>query len=249
MKPREPRFLTIEGWKDSEKIAHGFGMRDPGGEKPSRKDWWGEAVQGEKEAFPLACLHQVQGDRVVSFEGEEHHLEEIWGQEGDALITRAPGFGLGVFTADCLPIFLYDPLQGAIGVVHAGWRGTAKGVTRKAVERMKAEFSCRSTDMLAALGPCIGPCCLEVDGPVKIAFSEGGIPWNLVSQPRGRDRWLLDLHQANIFLLETAGVPRANIQHLKICTSCRRDILYSYRNADKTGGRQLNFIALRKGAF
>jgi YfiH family protein len=243
---RKAKFLQLDGWKGECRIAHGFGTRHPGGDKPSRKDWGGKAVQEGREIFPLLSLRQVHGDWVVLFDPAFQTIEGIWQTEGDALITRTPGVALGVFTADCLPIFLYDPVQEAIGVVHTGWRGTAKGVIRKAVEKMGESFRCQSRDILAALGPCIGPCCYEVDGPVKAAFISGGIPWELVSSPGGDGKWLLNLYEANLFQMQEAGILKKNINLLKICTSCHGEAFFSYRNADKTGGRQLNFIALKK---
>jgi YfiH family protein len=241
-----PRFLEIEAWKGERGIVHGFGTRREDGWDPSRTDWRGKAVQAGEDIYPLLSLRQVHGDRIILFEGNGQKIDEVWRLEGDVLLTRTPGIALGVFTADCLPIFFYDPIQGAIGIAHAGWRGTALGVAGKAVEKMGETFGCKKSDILAALGPCIGPCCYEVDGPVKNAFISGGFPWNLVSVPRGLEKWLLDLYQANLYLLERHGISGENIQVLKICTSCHRDTFYSYRNADKTRGRQLNFIALRK---
>jgi hypothetical protein len=243
---RKAKFLRVDAWKGKCRIAQGFGTRHPGGDKPSRKDWHGKAVQGGREIFPLLSLRQIHGDRVVFFDPASQDIEEVWQTEGDALITRTPGVALGVFTADCLPIFLYDPVQEAIGVVHAGWRGTAKGVIRKAVEKMGEVFQCQKADLLAALGPCIGACCYEVDGPVKAAFISGGIPWELVSRPKGEEKWFLDLYEANLFQMQKAGILKENINLSRICTSCHGEAFYSYRNADKTGGRQLNFIALKK---
>jgi hypothetical protein len=242
----EPRFLQVEFWKGECRITHGFGTRQPGDKKPSRMDWKGKTVSAGGEIFPLLSLRQVHGDRVVYSDGNLQKAEDFWQMEGDALITRTPGIALGVFTADCLPILLYDPIGKAAGIVHAGWRGSARGISRKAVEKMKELFQTRSSDLWAALGPCIGPCCYEVDEPVRRAFSSEDIPWDLISRPRGKGKWMLDLYEANRFLLEGAGILKEKIQALKICTSCRADAFYSYRNADKIGGRQLNFIALRK---
>lgn len=241
-----PKFLQVEAWTGERKIVHGFGTRQEGGEKTSRKDWRGKSVGEKNETFPLLSLRQVHGDRVVFFNGNPRGMEEIWQAEGDALLTCTPGVALGVFTADCLPIFLYDPIQGAIGIVHAGWRGTAGGLAGKAVEKMGEIFQSKSSNILAALGPGIGPCCYEVDGPVKNAFLSGGFSWDLISRPWREGKWLLDLYRANLSLLGRRGIPEKNIQVLKICTSCHGNAFYSYRNADKTGGRQLNFIALRK---
>jgi len=245
MKDKETNFLRIEAWKKDGKIAHGFGMRSQGGERSMRKDWLEKAVRENEQVFPLVSLRQVHGDRVVIFNGNIQKVEEVWREEGDSLITQSSGLALGVFTADCLPIFLYDPKKRAIGIVHAGWRGTARGVTGKAVEKMKTAFQCQSADIHAAMGPCIGPCCYEVDSPVKKAFEEGGIPWELIAQPRGEKKWSLDLHLANSLLLQAAGVREEDIEILKFCTSCQRETFYSYRKGDKTQGRQLNFIALK----
>ncbi len=246
MKERQARFLQIEGWKRSGKIAHGFGMRSQGGEKPIRKDWLGKAVQQGEESFPLVSLRQVHGDRVVIFDGNIQRVEEVWREEGDSLITRSPGFALGVFTADCLPIFLYDPQREAIGLVHAGWRGTARGVTGKAVEKMKAAFLCRSADIRAAMGPCIGPCCYEVDRPVQEAFVEAGFPWDSISHPRREGKWSLDLHLANYLLLKAAGVREENIEILKLCTSCNGEILVFLPKRRQDPGEATELYRLEK---
>jgi YfiH family protein len=248
MKAREEDFLQIGSWIRERKIAHGFGKRGQGKGKNTRLDWRGKAVQEGEESFPLVSLRQVHGDRIFLFDGTVRKIEEIWQEEGDSLITRDPGFALGIFTADCLPIFLHDFRQQVIGVVHAGWRGTARGVAKKAVEKMKTIFHCQSVNILAAMGPCIGPCCYEVDRPVKEAFVGGGFPWESIARPRGQGKWSLDLYLANSLLLEAAGIRRENVEALKLCTSCERETFYSYRRGDKTRGRQLNFIALRRNA-
>lgn len=240
------KFLSVPAWESQGEIAHGFGTKGPPGDRVSRQHWWGQRVQEEGEEFPLVSLRQIHSHRVVFFDGHPQRIAEVWAEEGDALITRARGFALGVFTADCLPIFLYDPGQQAIGIVHAGWRGTARGVSKKAVRKMKEVFNSKENHILAALGPCIGPCCLEVDAPVREIFSKNHLPWDLFSRPRGRGKWSLDLSQANTYLLEGEGVPKENIQRLSFCTSCHGDLFYSYRHGDRSHGRQLNFIALRK---
>ena len=196
--------------------------------------------------MPLVSIRQVHGDRVVVFNGKTEEIPELWNQEGDALITRVPGFALSVFTADCLPILLFDPAQRVVGIVHAGWRGTSKRVLQNAIGKMKKAFNCRGEDIQAAMGPSIGPCCLEIDDPVKEAFNEGGFPWESISSPRQKGKWTLDLYKANAYLLEIEGVLRVNVQRLEYCTRCRRDIFYSYRGERETQGRQLNFIALWK---
>jgi YfiH family protein len=241
------RFLEVEGWGDKGRIIHGFGLRGPAGEKRTKQDWRGQRLKMGEELYPLIYTRQVHGDRVVVFGGEPQKPEELWLREGDALVTQVPGHALGVFTADCLPILFFDPVQGAVGIAHTGWRGTARAICQKTLKKMAETFDTISENILAAMGPCIGPCCYEVDGPVKEVFVAAGLPWELLSSPHGGGKWFLDLPRANAYLLKGAGVREENIQHLEFCTSCRRDSFYSYRAEGKTSGRQLNFIALKKG--
>ena len=87
----------------------------------------------------------------------------------DGLVTNEPGVALTIFSADCTPVLLFDPIARAIGAAHAGWRGTAAGIAARAVEAMQREFGCRPENIRAAIGPCIGPCCFETDDDVPAA--------------------------------------------------------------------------------
>ncbi len=240
--------MQTEEWGKWDKVVHGFGRRGGPGDRISKADWRGQSLKAGGELFPLVALRQVHSDRIVVFTGGSQSAEDLWRQEGDALISSVPGFALSVFTADCLPILLFDPVRLAVGIVHAGWRGTAKGIARKAVEEMGRVFGSRSENIQAAMGPCIGGCCLEVDGPVQEAFSRTGLPWEKIASPRGKDKYLLDLHKANAGLLKEAGIEEAKIRRLNYCTSCRSDMFFSYRAGGKGKGRQMNFIALRTRA-
>lgn len=88
----------------------------------------------------------------------------------DGLVTNEPGVALTIFSADCTPVLLFDPIARAIGAAHAGWRGTAAGIAARAVEAMQREFGCRPENIRAAIGPCIGPCCFETDADVPDAM-------------------------------------------------------------------------------
>ena len=88
----------------------------------------------------------------------------------DGLVTDEPGVALTIFSADCTPVLLFDPVARAIGAAHAGWRGTAAGIAARAVEAMQREFGCRPENIRAAIGPCIGPCCFETDADVPAAM-------------------------------------------------------------------------------
>lgn len=152
----------------------------------------------------------------------------------DILITDEPGVPLLLRFADCTPVLIYDPAQCALAVVHSGWRGTVQAAGRAAVEALAAEFGSRPANMIAAIGPSIGPCCYEVGddvtAAVRAAFAR---PDTLLPTPNGGRRHF-DLWAANRHWLHEAGVRRIEVAEL--CTACRTDEFYSYRRElGKTG--------------
>jgi YfiH family protein len=189
-------------------------------------------------------LRQVHGEEILVFRGREEEAGDWWEREGDALLTCSTGIAIGVFTADCLPLLLFEADRRVAAAVHAGWRGTAKELSRKVVEKMAEVFACNAERIQVALGPCIGPCCYEVDRPVEAEFRGGGLPWESFASSRGPGKWSLDLQKANIHLLLKSGVKKENIHLLPHCTACRSDLFFSYRREKGTRGRHLNFISL-----
>lgn len=155
---------------------------------------------------------------------------------GDALFTRVRGRPLAVFTADCVALVVADPAGHALGVAHAGWRGTVRGVAGALVQSLVERAGARPERLRAALGPSIGPCCYEVDEPVvaplRAAFPEAWTQW---VRPGAPGKWSLDLWRANVDQLIAAGVPRAAIQSPELCTACRRDLFFSYRKEGLAG--------------
>jgi YfiH family protein len=162
--------------------------------------------------------------------------------QGDALMTDKPGLPIAVFSADCVPILLYDPEGRRVGGAHAGWRGTVRGVARAAVEALQARGG-EPDRFLAAIGPSIGPCCYEVDKPV-IASLDAALPgrWGAWVRSRGPGKWMLDLWAANEAQLREAGLRGDRIDNPRLCTGCRADLFYSYRRGDK--GRLVSIAAL-----
>jgi purine-nucleoside/S-methyl-5'-thioadenosine phosphorylase / adenosine deaminase len=161
---------------------------------------------------------------------------------GDAIITRARAVPLAIFTADCLAITLWDPEAPTLGVVHAGWRGTAAGVVTAAVAALE-RLGGRPERLRAAIAPSIGPCCYEVDTPVVDAFvhayAERCHQWFTPTRPR---HFRLDLWTANESLLVEAGVNPAHVESPRVCTACHPDLLFSYRKRDR--GRLVTLAAL-----
>jgi YfiH family protein len=156
----------------------------------------------------------------------------------DALVTDTPGLALLLRFADCQPIILYDPARHAQGLVHAGWRGLAQGVARRAVETMQEAFGTNPSDLLAGLGPAIGPCCYTVGDDVASAMGYALPDWREVMALEASGRgWRLDLPAANAQQLAAAGVPTGQMERAGLCTACRNDEFFSHRADNGQTGR------------
>lgn len=171
--------------------------------------------------------HLVHGRDVMRVDSSRNGT---WASRIDGIVTNEPGCALTMNYADCTPIFLYDPVQHAIGLGHAGWQGAVVDLPGALVAAMQREFGSRPADLLAAVGPCIGPCCYEVGDPVigrvREAFEE---PESLLrTAPNGRaGRRYFDLPEANRRNLARAGV--THIEQSGLCTACRTDLFFSHR--------------------
>lgn len=167
----------------------------------------------------------------------------------DALITNEPNLPLTVFSADCSVILLYDPIQAAIGAVHAGWRGCAAGILEKTVRAMTESFGSRPGDLLAAIGPCIGQCCFETDHDVAHAMiaalgEETAMPY---LDQRGI-KWQVDLAGLNRQWLLRAGLTPEHIDTCELCTACHPEWFWSHRKMGSARGLQVAMISLPKEA-
>jgi polyphenol oxidase len=202
-------------------------------------------------AFGLPCeqffvVNQVHGDKFLIIEDAVscHSLEN---RQCDAIVTDRPGVAIGIKTADCAPVLLFDREKRAIAAIHAGWKGTTLGIVGKTIRVMGDRFSSRPQDLLAVIGPSIGPCCYEVDTPVFEAMSRQGEADRVLRPGRGDGRWMFDLPLANRMQLEREGVPPGRISVAGLCTFCREDLFFSHRRDGAKTGRHLNFILLRHG--
>lgn len=164
-----------------------------------------------------------------------------WVEHVDALITNEPDCVLTMNFADCTPVVVYDPVQGAIGLAHAGWRGTVAGVVREMVQTMAAEFGSVPGDLIATVGPCIGPCCYVVGEDVAAAVSAGFNQPEALLRPH-EDRYTFDLPEANRQQLLAAGVNQIELSGF--CTSCRTDLFFSHRAEKGRTGRFGVVVAL-----
>ncbi|MDD5167920.1 MAG: peptidoglycan editing factor PgeF [Syntrophales bacterium] len=163
----------------------------------------------------------------------------------DAVITDQSDVALSIRTADCVPIFLLEPERRIIANIHAGWKGTARNIAGKVIAAMVEHFGVAASGIIAVIGPAIGPCCYEVDGPVMEALG----PWQEeagVCRPAAKEgRFLLDLPAVNRSQMIRAGIPAENISLTNLCTSCRGDLFFSHRRDRGKTGRQINVIMLK----
>jgi len=157
--------------------------------------------------------------------------------ETDALITAEPGVPLASFYADCVAVFLLDPVKGAIGLAHAGWKGTFLKIAARTAERMGELFRSNPGDLLIGIGPSIGSCCYEVDLPVINRLREAFRGYEDTAVRTGPDKWHLDLWEINRRQLADIGVPPEQITISRFCTNCRTDLFYSYRAENGITGR------------
>lgn len=194
----------------------------------------------------LVLIRQVHGDRIRVLDGNGPLPDGP--PECDGLITDRTSVALGIRTADCVPLLFVDRARRVVGAAHAGWRGTALGIAAAMVETFAKGFSSRREDLLAVIGPAIGPCCYQVDAPVFEAFS--GLPGagKLFRPCRERGRWMLDLVLANRLSIQGSGVPSGNIFSGGPCPACRHELFFSHRaSGGGRAGRQINLVMLRHG--
>ena len=182
---------------------------------------------------------QVHG-RAVQVISPGDDPAATWQGESDALVSEASGLALGVVTADCVPLLIASrhPERRAVAAVHAGWRGIVGGVIQAALEQLTVTLGCDTDDLVAATGPCIGPCCYEVGQEVARKFDL--IPGALVPQP-GEARPHLDLPAAVARVLSGHGIKPS---HAGLCTRCQQDLFFSYRRDAAGTGLLMSVIAL-----
>ncbi len=192
----------------------------------------------------LVAARQVHGATVAVVDGDDRGRGAFALSDAvpgaDALVTDAPGVVLLALFADCVPVFLFDPVRRTVGLAHAGWKGTAGGIARRAVQTLHDAFGSSPSDCHAAVGPAIGPCCYEVGEDVAGVFGDAGA--DIVT--RHGPRFRLDLWEANRRQLEAAGVPRENITVARLCTRCMRDTFFSHRGDGGRTGRMAAVIGL-----
>lgn len=160
----------------------------------------------------------------------------------DAIITDQREIFIGIKTADCLPVLIFDPENNIIGAVHAGWRGTAKGILKKTIIKMNEIYGCNPENLLIAMGPCIKGCCYEVGEEVLEALKRETPAEDYILKRNGRIH--VDLSIANMLQVLVTGVKKENIWISEDCTYCKHDHYASYRFYGKTAEKQYGIIGM-----
>ncbi len=226
-------------------------------------------VANGRRSWPLVSLRQIHSDLI-------HRVDRVQGDRmpeqplaGDGMVTDTPGLVLAVQTADCLPIILADRKRRAVGVFHAGWRGTVERIVEKGVGEMRKHFKSDPRDLVAAIGPGVQGCCYEVGEEVRTKFeAQFAYASSLFRQVKESDpvrekypllfltarapghselpvKLFLDLVEANRRQLLDAGVLARNIEATAPCTACHTELLFSFRAEKGVTGRLMGAAGLR----
>jgi YfiH family protein len=197
-------------------------------------------------SIPSSAIRLVKQVHRAEVAIARRHSDVEWTTpEADIILSDDPDVVIAVRVADCAPILMADPKRRAVGAVHAGWRGTVLGAASAGVAAMQREFGSDPTDLVAAIGPCLGVCCGEVGDEVVQAFRHAGH-----GEP-AMDRWFnlgpggrfhLDLARANRDQLEGAGLRSGNIHAAELCTRSFPDVFHSYRATGPNAGRMAALI-------
>jgi polyphenol oxidase len=249
LEKRESLFVgRFAGWFDSAGLVHGFSTRQGGiSQAPYASLNLGLNTEDNPDAVAenlrrfcgaagilrerIAFTKQVHGDNVQAVRNPG-----VYG-ETDALVTDVPGIILAVQVADCVPVFLHDPVRRAVGIAHAGWKGTLLKIAAKTLLAMTDAFGSRPGDLQAAIGPSIGPCCYEVGAETAEKFPREYLEGNK-----------LDLWRCNRDLMTRSGIPSGQVSMSGLCTQCHNDWFFSHRGGNGKTGRMLGVIGVTESA-
>lgn len=216
-------------------MIHGFTTRELGDDKVR--------IAEELEILPeqIVTVKQIHSNQVLIVGAR--HAVPLQINEADSLITQQPNIFLGIRTADCVPLLIYDPQQKICAAIHAGWRGLVGGVIENTVAEMKKTHHSQSDSLFVVIGPALCEKCFEV-GPEIVGEFHKKFGSAFKPKEGKRDRSHIDLRKLCVTVLVSLGVLPESIELITGCTFCHNDRLYSYRKGDKEG-RQLALIGIK----
>lgn len=264
---REPGLLPLAPWSGFEGLTAGFSTRLGGSSLPPRDGLNTALHVGDEESAVIAnrraiadalgwpfeawtCAEQVHGCRVVRVTGDERGMGRLSRQsaiqDADALITDEPDILLTMFFADCVPLYFYDPEHEALGLAHAGWKGTVDDVAGETIRAMSEAFGTAPAQLFAAIGPSIGACCYEVDDNVMNRVREVVPDDESFHVPSSEGKSRLNLKEINKHLMIKAGILPSRIELSGWCTSCSTDLFFSHRKERGQTGRMMSWLGKKK---
>ena len=199
--------------------------------------------------YPVIQGHQIHGSRVAIIDRPGMTREELEGY--DAFITNLPGVAIGVRTADCVPVLLFDPINRVVAAIHSGWKGTVQKIAAKTIEVMETQFLTRPDEILAVIGPSIGPDSFQVGENVAMQFKDAGFPMSAVWTFQGPGDGSpmsgghhIDLWKANQWILQESGLRAENI-HIAEIDTYTDPAFFSARREGIACGRNINAIKMK----
>ena len=225
-------YMTIEEINDKIDFVN-FAITLRNIDSKSREDMELVCKEGNFNIKNLTSNIQIHSDIVNKI--DEDNIRQK--KDGDALITNIVNVPLLIFTADCVPIAIIDKKHKAIGLAHAGWRGTYDLIAKKTIEEMTKNYNTNPEDLVCIIGPSIGPCCYEVSQELVEKFNINFTNSEEKLYTIENGKYKLDLWKVNEYIIKECGVKDENIINLKICTSCNSDKFHSYRKHNQTPKR------------
>lgn len=186
-------------------------------------------------------VEQIHSNRVV-YLSSSMSLADL--PAADAIVTDRKDIYIGVRTADCVPILVFDPTQQVVAAIHAGYKGLLTGIIQNTLNLMMQSFSSRPEDLLVTIGPCICVDHYEVGREVIDAFRER-YRERFAFATDANSRLYLDLNQTARMILEDCGVDADNLEDLNLCTYEKHDVFFSYRRQHTAAGRHFNCIGMK----
>lgn len=260
-------WLTYPRLEAEKEFLHGFSTRLGGVSKEHLYSMnlsfaRGDRKENVRENFQRIAHAVGFSEEKMVFTHQTHTTnvrkvtEEDWGKgfsrerdysDVDGLITNVPQTVLTTFYADCVPIYLVDPVKKAIGLCHSGWRGTVGRISQVTIARMQEEYGSDPKDILAAVGPSICQNCYEVSGDVIEQFQDSFREkyWKELFYQKENGKYQLNLWKANEIILEEAGITKEHISVTDICTCCNPQLLYSHRASKGQRGNLAAFLMIR----
>jgi hypothetical protein len=257
-------YLQAPVFSSCDFLVHAFGTRVGGASQDEYKSLNLSFREGDEEFRVLAnwdklstafeipmenflVLNQVHRDGIFVIKPHGEYFNSREQLNYDAIVTNRPNIAICIKTADCVPVLMVDPVKKVIAAVHAGWKGSSLAITAKVAKLLKSQYGTDARDLLAAIGPSIGSCCYEVDAPAVDAFRGHHRAEAFLRPGERKNRWMLDLVEANRGQLLDEGLSAEHIDTSGLCTKCRQDAFFSHRGSGGITGRQISFMMI-KGA-